>query len=272
MWKITDFGFTSEGVSTAKTTLYGRGTSGYRAPELLGLASERPRFSNRSDIWALGCVFHEIVAGDRLFGDDFATFQYKIASESEPPLKYLYGNGLWDDLFSDWARHVLSKDASSRPNAEQACRFLSTYAHLLAKRMSELNDYIFCLNNSQELRRLGTAFLETGRPRVGTIIYQMLRENGPQGTVQLSLNRAVERGDLFSFIALVELGEDVEGLWDQTPLQWPRRTVREKIVHCLRDANYQDRAGRIFLANRAYGIDGDTLECPKVVVLDQDIL
>jgi hypothetical protein len=78
-------------------------------------------------------------------------------------------------------------------------------------------------------------------------------------------------GDLFSLIALVELGEDVEGLWDQTPLQWPRRTVREKIVHCLREGNFQHHGGRLALANRAYSIDGE-LECPKVVVLDLDVL
>lgn len=79
-WKITDFGFTSDGMSSAKTTLYGRGTTGYRAPDLLGQDSERPRFSNRSDIWALGCILHEIITGRPLFMHDFATFEYQITS------------------------------------------------------------------------------------------------------------------------------------------------------------------------------------------------
>jgi serine/threonine protein kinase len=131
-WKLTDFGFTSEGISSAKTTLYGRGTSGYRAPELLDFRPGKIQFSNRSDIWALGCIFHEIIHGRRLFENDFETFKYKESSETELTLTYSFGNVFWDSVFSEWAKHLLSKVASARPTAKQAYNVLATYAILFS--------------------------------------------------------------------------------------------------------------------------------------------
>ena len=56
------------GVSTQlQSSHFVRGTSGYRAPELLD-----GRFSNKVDIWAMGCILYELVVGRRAFtsGDD----------------------------------------------------------------------------------------------------------------------------------------------------------------------------------------------------------
>jgi serine/threonine protein kinase len=53
-WKIADFGCTAEATSVhAPTTVMVRGTTSYRAPELL----EQPgNFTNKVDIWAMGCI------------------------------------------------------------------------------------------------------------------------------------------------------------------------------------------------------------------------
>jgi serine/threonine protein kinase len=48
LWKIADFGLTSEAVSgVAVTTKYSRGTAGYRAPELL---DEYSKYTSKVDM------------------------------------------------------------------------------------------------------------------------------------------------------------------------------------------------------------------------------
>ena len=77
MWKIADFGLTSAGTSKrAQTTIYSRGTCSYRAPELI--ADEKSTYTNKVDIWALGCILYELAFGKKAFVDDLAVYQYSL--------------------------------------------------------------------------------------------------------------------------------------------------------------------------------------------------
>ena len=57
-WKLADFSFTSGALQSDKayTSTAGRGTSGYRAPELLNQTIRTAR--KYSDMWSLGCMFY----------------------------------------------------------------------------------------------------------------------------------------------------------------------------------------------------------------------
>lgn len=78
MWKIADFGLTSYGTSRkAITTHYSRGTAAYLAPEFL---EEIPTYTNKVDIWAMGCIFFEVVFRKRAFANDFFVYQYALRS------------------------------------------------------------------------------------------------------------------------------------------------------------------------------------------------
>ena len=78
-WKIADFGLTVEGTSKHKsTTRYARGTSSYRAPELIRDFS----FTNKVDIWALGCILYEVVFLQKAFLTDNAVHDYALKSQS----------------------------------------------------------------------------------------------------------------------------------------------------------------------------------------------
>jgi serine/threonine protein kinase len=71
MWKIADFGFVSQVSSkrSIRASSAVRGTDGYRAPEL---QTDEPRYSTKTDIWALGCVLHDLAFGRPAFKGDWA--------------------------------------------------------------------------------------------------------------------------------------------------------------------------------------------------------
>jgi serine/threonine protein kinase len=69
LWKIADFGIAQEGTSrTPLITTSSRGTASYRAPELL---TDSPIYTNKVDIWALGCIAFEMFTGRKRFGSDW---------------------------------------------------------------------------------------------------------------------------------------------------------------------------------------------------------
>jgi serine/threonine protein kinase len=80
-WKITDFGLTSHGTTTgASPTALGRGTSGYRAPELLR-PDDNLTFNKKVDVWSIGCILFELCTGTKAFRDDWATLQFAHAKK-----------------------------------------------------------------------------------------------------------------------------------------------------------------------------------------------
>lgn len=74
-WVISDFGYTCEGDSDKLTiSRAGRGTESYRAPELMG--PDTTRFSNKSDIFALGCIIFELASDNKAFANDYIVHYY----------------------------------------------------------------------------------------------------------------------------------------------------------------------------------------------------
>ena len=71
-WKLGDLGTVADGTSKhLNTTRYSRGTACYRAPEIL---QEPAKYNNKADIWALGCIVHELATKEKAFDSDIATF------------------------------------------------------------------------------------------------------------------------------------------------------------------------------------------------------
>jgi serine/threonine protein kinase len=83
-WKIADFGLTSEGTDTDPcTTQDCRGTSSYRAPELI--QEIKRTYTQKVDIWALGCIFYKLAYLQKAFPTDFTLFAH-TASQQEIPI------------------------------------------------------------------------------------------------------------------------------------------------------------------------------------------
>jgi serine/threonine protein kinase len=98
MWKLADFGLTSQGTSNRLvTTHFSRGKPGYRAPELLGISSTKPSYSNKSDIWSLGCLLYEFLVGQKPFPDDFAVREYALSAKTRTKVLSLIPTALGFD-------------------------------------------------------------------------------------------------------------------------------------------------------------------------------
>src|SRR5271170_789063 len=73
MWKLADFGLTSEGtLRSPKPTEGARGTPSYRAPEVIN----EKTYTGKADIWAIGCILHELCFNRKAFCDDWAVQKY----------------------------------------------------------------------------------------------------------------------------------------------------------------------------------------------------
>lgn len=79
--KITDFGIAHMVDKTVREGVFG--TPDYMSPEQL---RDEP-VTTRSDIFSLGCVLYELIAGEKAFrGENCFTSIYKVIHEAPPPL------------------------------------------------------------------------------------------------------------------------------------------------------------------------------------------
>jgi serine/threonine protein kinase len=120
--KILDFGLAKltmgeEGALASATTIAGGatasgiilGTAGYMAPEQVRGA----RADHRADLFALGCVLHELLTGERAFRGETAIETLNAILKSEPP--EISGSGRqFPPSLARIVRHCLEKSPAER--------------------------------------------------------------------------------------------------------------------------------------------------------------
>jgi hypothetical protein len=128
LWKLADFGLSTEATSKgARPTLFAKGTTSYRAPELL---KEEPTFTNKVDIWALGCVIHELATGKSAFLADWAVQQYSF-ERSPIAIEFPWLPKFLQHSVSVNINGLLNRDWKGRPSATNVClSFLSFCQYL----------------------------------------------------------------------------------------------------------------------------------------------
>jgi len=137
LWKLTDFGFSAEFSSKKmQTTQFARGSVGYRAPELLG---EDPSFTEKVDIWALGCMLFEAATHKPAFQDDLGTLYYFVESDAALEISVSGLSGFLQHHFYENINELLRRQMNQRPTASEVCQIFSTYC------------YLFQLSTAQEL-------------------------------------------------------------------------------------------------------------------------
>lgn len=121
--KLLDFGLAKTKHQTQLTqTGFMVGTLSYTAPELV---TGSAKSTNKSDIFALGCVFYEMVTGEQAFSGDLPSeiirdIMNKIPAEPACVNRYV------PETLNNLIMKMLSKDDLSRPSAEVITSVLKT--------------------------------------------------------------------------------------------------------------------------------------------------
>ena len=106
--KITDFGIAQ--IKTERTASKGiLGSPSYMSPEQV---RERP-VDNKSDIFSLGCVFYELLTGEKAFGgDNNFSIMYKIVREEPAPMRKIRPEV--PEILAKIAKKALASDPNDR--------------------------------------------------------------------------------------------------------------------------------------------------------------
>lgn len=132
LWKIGDFGFSSQVTCAsggALLSLEGKGTPGFRAPELLGMDQSAPTFNEKVDIWALGCILHELVTEEPAFSHDWAAWDY-YHSKEDVGLELDELPKVMQSYCSGGLNSLLHRIPQERPSATDLCRLVNCYSSL----------------------------------------------------------------------------------------------------------------------------------------------
>jgi serine/threonine protein kinase len=117
LWKLADFGLSTEGSSQNLFTKYSHGTPGYRAPELMSSDGDRAMYNNKVDIWAIGCILYELATGTRAFKTDHAVISYSLLQKE----KGVVLDSMFDsDSIKTITKHIIDMiqiDPLDRPSA-----------------------------------------------------------------------------------------------------------------------------------------------------------
>jgi hypothetical protein len=125
--KVTDFGIarlmTGDTVDQLTATGSLLGTPSYMSPE----QARGNELDGRSDLFSLGCILYEMVAGQRAFrGDSITALLFKIVAEEPPSLREL------DPTVSDAMLNIIGKALSKAPETRyQSGRELADALHAI---------------------------------------------------------------------------------------------------------------------------------------------
>lgn len=150
-WKLTDFGLSSTATSKHSViTKYSRGTSSYRAPELLRFP---PTVTNKVDIWGIGCVLHELTTSKPAFREDYEVQKFDDDTKSDLQIPAVLGTNFWQHHVSETIKELLHKDRQQRPSASTVHRIFTSY--LLISRVPDVNvSAVLSFPSYSELRQL----------------------------------------------------------------------------------------------------------------------
>jgi tRNA A-37 threonylcarbamoyl transferase component Bud32/tetratricopeptide (TPR) repeat protein len=188
--KVMDFGLARAALASQLTmTGTTMGTAGYMAPESL-----RGAAGPAADVFALGVILHEMLAGEMPFkGDNPLALMYTITNEPPKPLKPARPDV--PEALEQLAARLLEKDPEKRPDAATAARELAVMAGTAPPAGAE-----FASADALEQQRIRTEELETVPIRTG--------ERAVPGEAIVPLEHRVQRAKW-----LIPFGQGRRGLW-----------------------------------------------------------
>ena len=241
-WKLTDFGLSSTATSKqAIPSRFARGTPSYRAPELLREIAE---FTNKVDLWALGCILYELVALKKAFHGDWEVHQYNNP-DSVLSIPVLSSSEFLQHHLSESISELLHREPKFRPTASIASRLFSSYCKILDLGATQVfieNQYYPSYVEWKELVEMhhfepqllfhfAKAYQEKGQGHITRELFkEIVRKYIVKGKWNEHISRNGDRGiwrNLADSLATMSQYEDsivvYKALIDDVPHEWPLR-------------------------------------------------
>lgn len=132
--KLGDFGVSKALDNTSDVALTQIGTPLFLSPEV---CNNLP-YTNKCDIWALGCVLYELATFKKPFmANSFLALALKIIDQDPEPLPSIYS-----EKFSGLISALLSKSPENRPSSKQIFSILEIKdPYLISRHKTETNFY-----------------------------------------------------------------------------------------------------------------------------------
>jgi tetratricopeptide (TPR) repeat protein len=170
--------------------VYARGTACYRAPELV---KEFPFFSNKVDIFAIGCILFELVTnGNKAFANDFYIHEY-TARSSQLKISFVNIDDSWKHELESVIHKMLAVDRTDRPSAVHLrSQFSRNRSISLGNLFMDNKDYPTAITayqlaiqegsvDASVRKRLGDAYRATGFYKEAIAAYSSAVEGGFNG-------------------------------------------------------------------------------------------
>jgi len=225
----------------------GRGTRCYRAPELCLFST----YNDRTDIWALGCVFYELICGRPAFGDDWEvnTYAHRGNKLWMPVLPFINATAV--SPLANLIEEMLLLRMNRRPHAVDL-RFLFDMVDesFLMQEKSRLYSRICTPSRSVvfSVPQYGRNPYFSGRDDVLEMIFQELNKDGGQrcvalcgiggiGKTQIALEYTYEHREDYAYVFWISGADRAQLLSGMGEIA---RTVR-----CARTVNPEEAAKKV---------------------------
>jgi serine/threonine protein kinase len=96
-----------------------------------------PTFTNKVDIWSLGCILFELVTFTNAFAGDWGVLTFFHSSEPSPQIQTDTTSAFLKHHVLNCLCHLLQKPAQMRPGATILCRLFSIYEDILIRPSEE---------------------------------------------------------------------------------------------------------------------------------------
>jgi len=127
LWiKIGDFGISKRARAADSTAFMTQiGTWAYMAPEVSGIyeneGSESSEYTDKVDLWSLGCVIHEILVGGAPFHKSAGQLVQYCAGKKDLLEESFWSRSLSKEG-SEFITHLLTPNPAKRPDATMALK------------------------------------------------------------------------------------------------------------------------------------------------------
>ena len=184
-----------------------------------------PTYTNKVDVWSMGCILYELVTGIRAFRTDWHVFAYLSSQRNKDVVLDNTFDARSIDTITKHIHDMLSTESSARPSASVLSKEFTRECQLVQANLLALSD------DSEQTQSMPQSHqvIVTGDENCATSV--------PSHLIGVSLYSVAEKGDVEAVKILLNAKADVNAQGGEygNALQAASRHGHETVVRLLLD-------------------------------------